>query len=657
MKKLILILILLLLLIPSIIYAACTGSSPTWTSTPDYTSVDSCVSGATAGDTINVTAGDGTEDWGTTLTVTKGVSLIGPGKTNLIIKNTIGASPLIYYNPSNYETNKNYTFRLSGFSLDGNGQTTLQIGAGDKTPPFTPNLIRVDNNKFFDSASTAGYHVQNRMTCYGVIHDNEFHNKSYATHHYSGSGNNNIAGPHASWWFPQDPVVNTDQSNFALGSEKYTYWEDNTFNDIQVMSGGAESCRYVFRYNTINVGITGAQIFDVHGYQGNYPDATMDSCFGAEIYGNTLASGAYSVNGFLYHRSGQALSFMNSSSDKTYRHQVYNTGFSNTISCPIYEPIDDKLIHNTYIWNNKQGANNWTTDCDGDHQLTASTISFSGRVITNSAGGLAIFTDDNVQITGSVSNDGFWHNYTQTANTITTDPTETPFTTEEAGASIKISGGMTCGSYTDIPKSGRDVFTDNMAGSPSSPGVSCGDALPLPWDCTVGEGYWVTSQDNCSSLTGYVGASHTSNISGTLYKCTETDTWTSFYTPYTYPHPLRGEEITGAIVWGHTSDVTEPDVRTFLSGWTCSVGGTACITSTGNTERIILSKAQYATSPIVSTGVKAVRLNKNKYRVGTSILFKYRTCAVSDCSDVPAFTIYSDVFNSLGYVQIRVEAP
>jgi hypothetical protein len=26
--------------------------------------------------------------------------------------------------------------------------------------------------------------------------------------------------------------------------------------------------------------------------------------------------------------------------------------------------------------------------------------------------------------------------------------------------------------------------------------------------------------------------------SGLLYKCTATDTWTLYYTPYTYPHPL-----------------------------------------------------------------------------------------------------------------------
>jgi len=29
-------------------------------------------------------------------------------------------------------------------------------------------------------------------------------------------------------------------------------------------------------------------------------------------------------------------------------------------------------------------------------------------------------------------------------------------------------------------------------------------------------------------------------IAGTLYKCTSTNKWEPYYTPYTYPHPLRG---------------------------------------------------------------------------------------------------------------------
>jgi hypothetical protein len=86
MKKLIV--CLLLILIPYNVFAACTGESPTWTTTPDYTSVAACVAGATAGDTINVSAGDGSETWSSTLSIDKNIHLVGPGMDSLVI--TIG---------------------------------------------------------------------------------------------------------------------------------------------------------------------------------------------------------------------------------------------------------------------------------------------------------------------------------------------------------------------------------------------------------------------------------------------------------------------------------------------------------------------------------------------------------------------------------------
>jgi len=72
-----------LLLVPTYSWAACTGSSPTWSSTADYASVNSCVSSASPCDTINVSAGPAT--WSSVLTINKPIKLIGAGVGSTLI--------------------------------------------------------------------------------------------------------------------------------------------------------------------------------------------------------------------------------------------------------------------------------------------------------------------------------------------------------------------------------------------------------------------------------------------------------------------------------------------------------------------------------------------------------------------------------------------
>jgi hypothetical protein len=67
-------------------------------------------------------------------------------------------------------------------------------------------------------------------------------------------------------------------------------------------------------------------------------------------------------------------------------------------------------------------------------------------------------------------------------------------------------------------------------------GVGCGSDTPTG-TCTPGVGYWKTSQ-SCSDISSMVGANPATPISGTFYKCTAPNTWTAYYTPYAYPHPL-----------------------------------------------------------------------------------------------------------------------
>jgi hypothetical protein len=99
----------------------------------------------------------------------------------------------------------------------------------------------------------------------------------------------------------------------------------------------------------------------------------------------------------------------------------------------------------------------------------------------------------------------------------------------------------------DIPLANRDFWAQGDTFNGTS-GVGCGTLASRPSTCTTGVGYWATNQ-SCSDLTGLVGANPTTPISGTLYKCTATNTWTAYYTPYTYPHPLR---------YGGSSEVSPP---------------------------------------------------------------------------------------------------
>ena len=64
------------------------------------------------------------------------------------------------------------------------------------------------------------------------------------------------------------------------------------------------------------------------------------------------------------------------------------------------------------------------------------------------------------------------------------------------------------------------TFWNQKDGFDGTAGIGVGSLSARPTTCTIGVAYWATD----------------TNI---LYKATATNTWAAYYTPYTYPHPLR----------------------------------------------------------------------------------------------------------------------
>jgi hypothetical protein len=91
--------------------------------------------------------------------------------------------------------------------------------------------------------------------------------------------------------------------------------------------------------------------------------------------------------------------------------------------------------------------------------------------------------------------------------------------------------------FTNVPTENREFFVGKDSFDGTS-GMGYGPLSARPATCTVGVGYWATEQ-SITSLDGMVGQNPTTPIAGTLYKCTAKNVWTPYFTPYTYPHPLR----------------------------------------------------------------------------------------------------------------------
>jgi len=193
--------------------AGCTGSSPTWSSTPDASSVAACISSASSGDTINVYAGAATWSSAITLPASKAINLIGAGASSTFITLTGGIDAIC-------STGKPH--RISGFTFQNKTSGTAIAFSG------TCSGFRIDHNTFSNFASSVeGIHIDwfraGIGPIYGLIDHNTF---SAPVNHRAVL----IYGLGQTW-----------PSTSPLGTANNIFIEDNMFDfgDIRADTAGA----------------------------------------------------------------------------------------------------------------------------------------------------------------------------------------------------------------------------------------------------------------------------------------------------------------------------------------------------------------------------------------------------------------------------------
>lgn len=432
------------------VWALCTGASPTWNSTPDYASVASCVQAAARGDTIHVTAGDGTETWPSTLNLTRGVALIGPGRSLLTV--TV-ANTGLSISPDATAIANEETIKVSGFTFDGNNASSVIVdidGAGPLSSKPFKRLVLIDN-RFKNPSQSSSTVIYQRGQVRGVVANNLFERPMILLR-----------------CFGNDDKIEHSNGNFPLsyGTSDNLYYEDNTIS--WPTAGGAggfagwvecgQGGRIAMRYNTWAMqGAAGQdELWDVHGFQ-NWPNGQTGTMV-VEYYGNTVTNKAgYRT---LFHRGGWG------------------------------------LYHNNIM-----------TGTSG-----------SGSDVANHNAGCADDVDPTWVSPFGQTENVYWWNFSNN------------------GANVDLAVYPNASNYNNDCPPLENMhwwkYNPSCTASACTAGIGRGMTAPTG-SCTPGTGYWVASTPTPTASPSVIQ-------NGVLYRCDAMSQWAVYYTPYTYPHPLRG---------------------------------------------------------------------------------------------------------------------
>lgn len=398
-------------------------------------------------------------------------------------------------------TAPNKSFRLTGISFTGYSRQTTDCYngciriLGNNANTGGSQSIRIDHNHL--SAYPSGLSL---LTfdgwLYGVTDHNLFDTSTNYVYFVRWSGGywngvNDLDRGHASW---------TDGPHY--GTSKFMYLENNTFNGTTGGPSFAYDCylggRLAFRYNQAGIGVT----LQTHGLA----PGVYRGCRAEEVYNNSFTyTNSPSTSSFaflLMMESGSGMFWGNtttgfvsnwyadtirtSNSSYSYVAPPNGWGYCGTAQTGVASAWDHNTNATGYACIDQVGRGT-------GHLLTGAAFpdvldSVTGTITSPNQVSEPVYAWNNTFNAPSGYSPHYWNNGTLV-------------TVENRDY------------YLQLPNYDESAIFDGTAG------IGRGVLSSRPTTCTPYVAYWGTDTN-------------------TLYQCSSQNTWTTYYQPYTYPHPL-----------------------------------------------------------------------------------------------------------------------
>ena len=519
-------------------YAECALAQGTYTAaTCNRSDVNAVINGSTHvavnGDVIQIPAGSCTWTSAVTVPANVGITITGTGTPDGGASTTGPSASCTATSITDNDTADRFLFTMTpGVSSSTSRISCLKLSSSNAANIGTPIGIsgtcnsstcpnfRVDNVTF--DTSLTGIRANSTSI---IVEDNVFgvvdHNSAGTTD--PNTGMEFVAINNSAWQGVGAFGDNSWASTDSYGTNQQIYIENNPFgngilateSEAQAPSGGEGGGRATVRFNTCNGCIV---IYSVHGTDSNgRPRGGRQG----EVYGNTMTctntGGGCQGTGS---RSSTVIQFGNSFAAGPSSHYNEYMNLAVFRANGLFAPP----------WNNCNGTGPYDNNVPSPPICIDQPGHMGGTLLSGVTSAPTGWVNEIIHPNYE------WDDSGTAPNVATVD-------TDYAGVIAN-----------------RDWYTDNSLGSPAvqtSPttpfngtsGVGFGTLANRPTTCTTGTGgapgvaYWATDQGswNTSSKT-YAGG----YTQGQLYACSATNTWTLYYTPYTYPHPLVTGTLTGS---------------------------------------------------------------------------------------------------------------